>query len=204
MKHATHPSAVIGDDKNSAGPPTPRPMAPYYCDACGGAGRNEEHPVQVCSRYEGTRTYKGVADAWDRLGVTAVYVDIDRLDLGDEPRQLVRLETFDTDTALTVDGAEKLASRLYGVVFRLRGEAKQRDFAAALANGERPLESVREQLGARAYNCLGREGILTIERAAAMSDGELLAIMHLGLGTLERIRSVVGRVRSPLPPEAEA
>ena len=43
-------------------------------------------------------------------------------------------------------------------------------------------------LSRRAYNCLRRAGIVTVERVAAMSDDELLQIRNLGVTTLPEIR----------------
>ncbi len=159
-------------------------------------GYHDEDTEQLC----GTGEHRGIPDAYGQLGVTALYVDRDGEDTSAEPRKLIHLETFTCEIELTLEGAERLASRLRSAVYDVRREEEERAFRNALASGERPLESVRDQLGERAFNCLAREGVLTIERAAAMTDAELLAVVHLGFGTLERIRAVVGRSCRPGQP----
>jgi hypothetical protein len=175
-------------------------IVPTDCQDCDGMGYHEEDSEQLCASCRGTGEHCGIPDAYGQLGVTAVYVDLDAQDTSTEPRKLVHLETFTCETALTLEGTEQLASRLHSAVYDVRREEKERAFTNALASGERSLESVREQLGERAINCLAREGVLTIERAAAMTDAELLAIVNLGLGTLERIRAVVGHGCRPGQP----
>jgi hypothetical protein len=204
VKQATQQTAPASPTQTPAGPPAPPPipMAPEHCPDCEGFGYHDAEHLHRCGRCGGTGEYNGIPDARGRLGIISIHLGIDGLQLTEDPRKVVHLETRTGDTALTLDGTEKLASRLYELVAGARKEEKEHAFAAALANGERPLESVRDQLGERAFNCLAREGVLTIERAAAMPDAELLCIVNLGFGTLERIRAVVGRGCRP-EPEAE-
>jgi hypothetical protein len=151
--------------------------------------------TQQLAAYDSTAD--GIPDAYDQPGVTALYANLDAQDTSAEPRKLIHLETFACEIKLTLDGAERLASRLHSAVYDVRCEEKERALTSALANGEHPLESVRDQLGALEFNCLAHEGVLTIEQAASMTDAELLAIVHLDLGTLQRIRAVVGRSCPP-------
>jgi hypothetical protein len=163
------------------------------CPSCGGSGYDEQSPDECCSRCHGTGDYSGIPDAWGKYGVDAVYLDTDRETASVDPRGLVRLDTFTCETALTLEGAEELISRLYRAVREIDRQAAESALANALASGARPLNSIREELGPRAFNCLARQGVLTIEQAAAMTDEEMLCIVNLGVTTLERIRSVVGR-----------
>jgi hypothetical protein len=160
-------------------------------------GNPDEDPEQPFASWETT----GIPDAYGQPGVTSISVERDGQDTRDKPRKLVRLETFACEIPLTLAGAEQLASRLYDAVYEVRRTERERARTNALASGEKPLESVRDALGTRAYYCLARAGVLTAEQAAAMTDAELLCIVNLGIGTLQRIREVVGRSH---PPAAEA
>lgn len=162
------------------------------CPWCSGSGYDEQSPDACCSHCDGTGDYSGIPDAWDKYGIDAVYLDTDSETTSVDPRGLVRLDTFTCQTALTLEGAEELISRLYRAVREIDRQAAESALANALASGERPLNSIRQELGPRAFNCLARQGVLTIEQAAAMTDEEMLCIVNLGVTTLERIRSVVG------------
>jgi hypothetical protein len=151
---------------------------------------------ECCPRCHGTGEYSGISDAWGRYGVEDVYLETDS-ETSEEPRRLVRLDTFSCETALTVEGAEELAARLYAAVRELTRQETEAKLAAALASGERRLQSIREELGPRAFNCLARDGVLTIEQAAAMSDEEMLEIVNLGVSTLAHIRAVVEHASRP-------
>lgn len=173
------------------------------CPACGASGLDRQDPDECCTLCEGTGKYTGIPDAWGEYGVDAVYLDTDGEPDSEtgQPRALVRINTFSCDTTLTLDGAEELTRRVFRVVDSVRHQAKERAARDALAAGERSLELVRDELGPRAYNCLARGGVLTIEQAARMSDKELLAIVNLGVAALERIRTVTGR-DEPAPENA--
>jgi hypothetical protein len=172
-------------------------IVPADCRDCDGMGYHDDDPGQLCASCRGTGEHHDIPNAYGQLGVTTVYVYLDGEDTSAQPRKLVRLKTSTCETALTLEGAERLASRLHSAVYDVRRKEKERVFANELANGERPLELVRDQLGPLAFNCLTRTGVLTIERAAAMTDTELLAIVNLGVVSLERIRAVVGRSCRP-------
>jgi predicted flap endonuclease-1-like 5' DNA nuclease len=166
------------------------------CPECSASGYDEHDPDESCSRCNGTGEYTGIPDAWGEYGVDAVYLAVDDSNES-ESRQLVRVDTYSCETALTLEAAEELASRLYRVAREARGEAENSALAIALAAGQRRLTSIRDELGPRAFNCLARSGVMTVEQAAGMSDEELLRIVNLGVGTLERIRGVVGRDYRP-------
>ena len=159
-------------------------------------GNSDEDPEQPCASSATT----GIPDAYGQPGVTSISVESDDQDTSAKPRKLVRLETFACEIPLTLDGAEQLASRLHDAVYEVRRTERNRARTSALGSGEKPLESVRDALGTRAYYCLARSGVLTVEQAAGMTDAELLCIVNLGIGTLQRIREVVGRSH---PPAAE-
>lgn len=44
-------------------------------------------------------------------------------------------------------------------------------------------------LGIRAYNCLRKTGINTVEEVAELSDDDLLSIRHMGIKALQDIRT---------------
>lgn len=161
------------------------------CPACGASGFDRTDPDERCTLCYGTGEYSGIPDAWGEYGVDAVYAETEPDSETGEVRTLVRINTFSCDTTLTLDGAEEFARRVFGVVDDVRHQAKERALRDALAAGERRLELVRDELGSRAFNCLARGGVLTIEQAARMSDRELLAILNLGVAALERIRAVI-------------
>lgn len=201
MKPVTQQTAAASPTADT--PPRPGLILPTDCPDCHGMGYPDDIPEHPCASCRGTGKYSGIPNAYGEPGVTAISVANDGQDTSADPRKLVRLETFACEIPLTLEGAEQLASRLYNAVYGVRHDDKERAFRAALANSERPLESVRDQLGPRAFNCLAREGVLTIERAAAMTDAELLCIVNLGFGTLQRIRAVVGRSSRPRQTEGD-
>jgi predicted flap endonuclease-1-like 5' DNA nuclease len=172
------------------------------CPPCDATGYDAQSPDECCSRCHGTGDYSGIPDAWGQYGVEAVYLETDRETTSDEPRRLVRLDTFTCETALTAAGAEELIARLYDAAREMSSQEAESALAKALARGERRLHSIREELGPRAFNCLARDGVLTIEQAAAMTDEEMLRIVNLGVTTLAHIRSVVARARRPDTGEA--
>lgn len=186
---------------SATGDPAEAPAAAVDCQECDGMGYPDATPEQPCPACRGTGHYTGIPDAYGQPGVTAISVANDSKDTSVDPRQLVRLETFACEIPLTLDGAEQLASRLYDAVYEVRHSERERAHTDALASGERPLASAREALGTRAYFCLARAGVLTVEQAAGMTDAELLCIVHLGIGTLQRIRTVVGRSSGTGPAE---
>ncbi len=164
------------------------------CPACDATGYDEQTD-ECCPQCHGTGAYSGIPDASGRYGVDAVYVETDQET--SDPRRLVCLHTFTSETALTGEGAEELIARLCQAVREIGLQDAEAALAAALAAGERPLQSIRDELGPRAFNCLARHGVLTIEQAAARTDEELLCIVNLGVTSLERIRSVVGHTPGP-------
>jgi Bacterial RNA polymerase, alpha chain C terminal domain len=165
------------------------------CPACNATGYDDGD--ECCPRCHGTGEYSGIPDAWGRYGVEDVYLATDSETTSEQPGRLVRLATSSCETALTVKGAEDLAARLHAAVRELTRQEAEANLAAALARGEQRLQSIREELGARAFNCLAREGVLTIEQAAAMTDEEMLGIVNLGVSTLEHIRVVVAHASRP-------
>jgi hypothetical protein len=166
------------------------------CPACDGMGYGEGDD-ESSPRCHGTGEYSGIPDARGNYGVEDVYLETDSETTDGEPRRLVRVDTFSCETTLTVKGAEELAARLYAAVREQAGHEAETKLAVALARGERRLHCIREELGPRAFNCLAREGVLTIVQAVAMSDEEMLAIVNLGVSTLAHIRAVVERASRP-------
>ncbi|HEY3944420.1 MAG TPA: DNA-directed RNA polymerase subunit alpha C-terminal domain-containing protein [Solirubrobacteraceae bacterium] len=166
------------------------------CPECQETGYELDDRGETCDRCGGTGEYTGILDKYGNHGVNTVYGETRYAGPGVDPR-VVYMETSGFRTALTIAGVEELISRLYDAVREHRRREANCALTAALAAGERPLERVREQLGARAFNCLGREGVFTIEHAARMSDKELLAIVNLGDSTLQKIRAVVGHSSQP-------
>lgn len=162
------------------------------CLTCAGSGFRASSAHEFCLDCGGTGNYGGILNAWGQRGIDAVGVEPDRQDTSLDPRCLVRLDTFTCETMLTINGAKALIAQLHRVIDDLQRAQTNQAFAAAIAAGEEPLKTVRDQLGAWAFNCLARSGVLTVEQAAAMSDKELLAIANLGSATLRRIRAVVG------------
>jgi hypothetical protein len=166
------------------------PALAYECPACEGSGKDPEDETKDCRSCDGTGDYPGVANAWGQFGVSSVYVDTDGEDESENPRELVCIDTFMCETTLTVAGAEKLIDRLYDAVQKIRGRAIGDEHIRAQLAGEQFLEEVAEKLEPRAFNCLRRSGVWTVEGARRMSDAELLAIPNLGVTTLARIREV--------------
>jgi hypothetical protein len=69
-----------------------------------------------------------------------------------------------------------------------KGDAALRGESAPA--GQR-IGDIREELGVRAYNCLGRARLFQLEEVARATDTELLALPNFGVKCLERVRAVV-------------
>lgn len=165
------------------------PLA-YECPACEGSGKDPEDETKDCRSCDGTGDYPGIANAWGQYGVSSVYIDTDGEDKSADPRKLVCMDTFMCETTLTPEGAIELADRLHARAGEIRDEQKAGERKDAELAGEHFLETVRDRLGERAFNCLRRSGVWSIEGVRRLSDAELLAIPNLGDGTLARIREV--------------
>jgi hypothetical protein len=170
------------------------PALGYECPACEGSGKDPEDETKDCRSCDGTGDYSGIANAWGQYGVSSVYVDTDGEDASENPRKLVCMDTFVCETTMTPEGAIDLAGRLYARADEIRDEIRDEQKAGerkdAVLAGEHFLETVQDALEPRAFNCLRRSGIWSIEGVRRMSDAELLAIPNLGKTTLARIREV--------------
>lgn len=165
------------------------PLA-FECPACEGSGKDLEDETKDCRSCEGTGDYPGIANAWGQYGVSDIYIDTDGEDKSENPRKLVCMDTFMCETTMTPEGARELANRLYARADEIRDEQEAGERKDAELAGEHFLETVQDALEPRAFNCLRRSGIWSIEGVRRMSDAELLAIPNLGKTTLARIREV--------------
>lgn len=163
-------------------------VSEFGCLSCDGTGKDPEAP-EDCAVCGGSGKYQGIANAWGQPGVTSVHADTDE---EDEARKLVCIDTFMCETTLTVEGAEALMSRVYAVVQDIRHGDEAQAHREALERGEEFLEDRRETMSARVFNCLRRDGLLTVEQVRAKSDAELLAISGLGVAALAEVRAACG------------
>ena len=64
-----------------------------------------------------------------------------------------------------------------------------------------PLTTLQPSLGTRIYSTLTREGFITVEEVAAVSDRALIDIRGIGPGSINTIRDALAAARTPSWPE---